>query len=144
MTKNHALDQLRQQNSRTVVQRRDPLLITALPSSETKEAELSSLKESKQELNSDHTLTSKEPVATPPTPKRKSTSKFELYPGERQTNMGIKIGDSYRDYWVQAAMRSGKSMTQFILEALVKELGLPEGAVVPEKYKYLYEMRPDK
>jgi hypothetical protein len=54
---------------------------------------------------------------------QKSRNKKEA---EKQVNLGIKINESRRRHWVGQAKLQGITISEVIIEALVKKFGEPE------------------
>lgn len=46
---------------------------------------------------------------------------------EKQVNLGIKIAESRRRYWVGQAKLQGVTISEVIIKALAKRFGEPEG-----------------
>lgn len=44
---------------------------------------------------------------------------------EKMVNVGAKVPQSHRNHWAAEAKRSGRSMTDVIMSALVEAFGLP-------------------
>jgi hypothetical protein len=54
-------------------------------------------------------------------PENQKTSEIE-----EMVNLCAKVPKAYRQHWAAESKRSGKSMTQVIIDALTAEFGLPD------------------
>lgn len=56
----------------------------------------------------------------------KGNSAIKKPENDKQVNLGIKIGESRRRFWVGQAKLRGITISEIIIEALSKKLGDPE------------------